>query len=88
MQNEIVLLRISNSMLKSSVEILTNDLEEVKAACQFLIKKKKGTTERNTCKVSVGGTWCNQTPENLHLCKMMRTQKEILGQSLVSTLTV
>jgi len=44
MQNEIHL-RTNNSMLKSSVETLSKNVEEAKAACQFRIKSD--TTEKN-----------------------------------------
>lgn len=61
MQNEIALLRTNNSMLKSSVEILSKNLEEAKAACQFMIKSD--TTEKNHSKTLLDVRLCNPVPE-------------------------
>jgi len=61
MQNEIALIRSNNSMHKSSVETLSNKLEEAKVACQFMIKN--GTTGKNPSKKLLDVTLCNPFPE-------------------------
>ncbi len=52
MQNEITRLTTNNNILRSSVEALSNDLEEAKIACQFMIKN--GTTKKNSSKTPLG----------------------------------
>jgi len=60
MQNEIALLRTNNSMLRSSVETLFNELEEAKMACQFIMKN--ATNQKSTSK-TLGVTFCNPVSE-------------------------
>lgn len=57
MQNEIALLRTNKDMLKSSVEILANNLEEAQTACQCMIMN--GTTEKNVRKTLLDVTVCS-----------------------------
>ncbi|KAL1247993.1 hypothetical protein QQF64_023369 [Cirrhinus molitorella] len=65
MQNKITRLTTNNSMLRSSVEALSNNLEEEKVACQFMIKN--GTTKKHSSKTPLGVTMCNPISEVLDL---------------------
>ncbi len=74
MQNELTRLTTNNNMLRSSVEALSNDLEEAKIACQFMIKN--GTTKKNSSKTPLGVTLFNPIPEMLDLQEDERWERD------------
>jgi len=88
MQNEIALLRTNNSMLKTSVETLSKNLEEAKVDCQFIIKI--GTTEKNHSKTLLGVKDCVTQFQKCQICRKtaLRVGKKILSHSVANTQTV